>query len=112
MLKSKTTAIGGFYLRIWIMKAFFLNFTLALEKNPKIYWSVIVGIALCLALYIAEIIHIQTLFSGIQSQDPTVVRAMIDPITQRYHWGRVTVIILAVIWAYIQYFKTKKSLHL
>ncbi|MDM1763855.1 MULTISPECIES: hypothetical protein [unclassified Acinetobacter] len=94
------------------MKAFFLNFTLALEKNPKIYWSVIIGVALCLALYIAEIIHIQTVFSSIQSQDRVVVRAIIDPLAQRYHWGRMAVMILAVIWANLQYFKTKKQLKL
>jgi len=94
------------------MKDFFLNFTKILETNPKIYWSVIVGIAGCLVLYIAEIVHIQNMLGHVNGQDSSVIKAMIDPIAQRYHWSRILFIFLAMIWANIQYRKTKKALHL
>ncbi|AWL29910.1 hypothetical protein DJ533_15710 [Acinetobacter defluvii] len=94
------------------MKHFFLNFTKILETNPKIYWSVIVAIAGCLTLYFAEIIHVQNLYPTIQSNDPRVVKGIIDPIVQRYHWARIVVVIAALILANLQYIKTKKSLNL
>lgn len=94
------------------MKAFFLNLTHILEKNPKIYWCVIVGFALCSVLYVVEIVHIQNLLPEMKVQDTSALRAMIDPITQRYSWARIIVMVLAVIAANIQYFKTKKSLKL
>jgi hypothetical protein len=94
------------------MKDFFLNFTKILETNPKIYWSVIVGIASCLILYIAEIVHIQNILGQMNGQEATVIRAVIDPIAQRYQWSRVLFIVLALIWSNFQYRKTKKILNL
>ena len=38
------------------MKAFFLNLTRIIEANPKIYISIIVGIAGCCMLFVAETI--------------------------------------------------------
>ena len=40
-------------------KEFFLNLTRIIEANPKIYLSIIVGVAGCLVLFIAEAVHIQ-----------------------------------------------------
>ena len=94
------------------MKDFFLNFTKILETNSKIYWSIIAGIVACLILYIAEIVHIQSLFSQIHSQDSSVVRAVIDPIAQRYQWARFAVFCIAVLWSVLEYFKAKKRLNL
>ncbi|RZG47531.1 hypothetical protein [Acinetobacter wuhouensis] len=94
------------------MKTFFLNLTYILEKNPKIYWCVIMGIALCSVLYIVEVVHIQSLLPDVKVQDTSVLRATIDPIAQRYSWARLAVIIMAIIAANFQYFKTKKSLNL
>lgn len=94
------------------MKDFFLNFTKILETNPKIYWSVIVGIVACLILYIAEIVHIQNILGQMNGQEATVIRAVIDPIVQRYQWSRVLFIVLALIWSNFQYRKTKKMLNL
>lgn len=114
MLNSKTTILVVFeflYLDM-MMKAFFLNLTGILESNSKIYWSVIVGIAGCLILYIAEIVHIQNLFSQINSQDTSVVRAMIDPIAQRYQMARFVVFGIAILWSVFEYFKAKKRLNL
>lgn len=93
------------------MKDFFLNFTKILETNSKIYWSVIAGIVACLILYIAEIIHIQSIYPHIASQDSTVVRAILDPIAQRYQWIRIGVILIAFIASTVQYRKTKKILN-
>jgi len=114
MLNSKTTqsVVFEFLYLDMMMKAFFLNLTRILESNSKIYWSVIVAIAGCLILYVAEIVHIQSLFSSIHSQDPAVIRAIIDPIAQRYEWARFVVFGLAVLWAILEYFKTKKRLNL
>lgn len=94
------------------MKAFFLNLTHILEKNPKIYWCVIVGIALCSVLYVVEVVYIQNLLPDVKVQDSSALRATIDPIAQRYSWARIAVIIVAIIAANFQYFKTKKELHL
>ena len=94
------------------MKDFFLNFTKILETNSKIYWSIIAGIVACLILYIAEIIHIQSIYPHISSQGSTVVRAVIDPIAQRYQWVRIGMILIALIASNIQYRKTKKMLNL
>lgn len=94
------------------MKDFFLNFTKILETNPKIYWSVIVGIVACLILYIAEIVHIQNILGQMQGQDVQLIRAVIDPIAQRYQGSRIALIIVALIGAIFQYRKTKKMLNL
>ena len=94
------------------MKDFFLNFTKILETNSKIYWSIIVGIVTCLVLYVAEIIHIQSIYPHISSLDSTVVRTIIDAIAQRYQWGRIAVILIALIASIFQYRKTKKILNL
>ena len=40
-------------------KEFFLNLTRIIEANPKIYLSIIVGVAGCLVLFVAEAVHIQ-----------------------------------------------------
>ena len=93
------------------MKDFFLNFTKILETNSKIYWSIIAGIVACLILYIAEIVHIQSIYPHISSQDSTVVRAIIDQIAQRYQWVRIAIILMALIASTIQYRKTKKMLN-
>ena len=94
------------------MKDFFVNFTKILETNSKIYWSIIVGIVSCLVLYVAEIIHIQSIYPHISSLDSTVVRTIIDAIAQRYQWGRIAVILIALIASIFQYRKTKKILNL
>ncbi|QOW47197.1 MULTISPECIES: hypothetical protein [Acinetobacter] len=94
------------------MKAFFLNLTLILEKNPKVYWCIIMGIALCSVLYVVEVVHIQNLLPDVKVQDRSALRALIDPIAQRYSWARIVVIIVAIIAANVQYLKTKKSLGL
>ena len=94
------------------MKDFFLNFTKILESNSKIYWSIIVGVAACLILYIAEIVHIQNLLGQLNGQESTVIRAAIDPIAQKYQWARIAFFLLAMIWSMIQYRKTKKMLNL
>ncbi|OTG84676.1 hypothetical protein [Acinetobacter sp. ANC 4648] len=94
------------------MKEFFINLTRILEVNPKLYWSVIAGIAGCLILYFAEIVHIQNLLTDLDSADKVMQRAVLEPIAQRYQWARILVICLAVIWANWEYFKTKKALKL
>ena len=94
------------------MKDFFLNFTKILESNSKIYWSIIVGIAGCLILYIAEIVHIQNVFGQLNGQESSVVRTVIDPIAQKYQLARIVFFFLALIGSIIQYRKTKKALSL
>ena len=94
------------------MKDFFLNFTKILETNSKIYWSIIAGIVACLILYIAEIIHIQSVYPHISSQDPTIDRTILDSIAQRYQWVRIGAILIALIASNVQYRKTKKMLNL
>ena len=83
-----------------------------MESNSKVYWSIIAGIAACLILYIIEIVHIQNIFSQVKDLESSVVRAMIDPIAQKYQWARIVLFFLAIVCAVIQYYKAKKELHL
>ena len=97
---------------VFAMKDFFLNFTKILETNSKIYWSLIAGIAVCLILYIAEIVHIQSVYSHISAKDPMIIRAILDPIAQSYKWARIATLFFAIVWSIIQFKKTKKALNL
>ena len=94
------------------MKDFFLNFTRIIETNPKIYWSIIVGIAACLGLFIVEAVHIQNIIADLNTHNQTVLKQTIEPLTQRYTWSRVFVIFIAIFSAHYQFVKTKKNLGL
>ncbi|OTG86638.1 hypothetical protein B9T31_06430 [Acinetobacter sp. ANC 4558] len=94
------------------MKDFFLNFTRIIEHNPKIYWSIIVGIVLCLVLFIVEVIQIQNLIAQLNTHDQVILKNAIEPLTQKYKWARVLIIIMAVFIANYEYLKTKKKLGL
>ena len=74
----KTTDSGGFLLDM-SMKAFFLNFTRIVETNPRIYWSIIFGLAACLALFVAEIVHIQLVINELKTKDQNVLAEAICP---------------------------------
>ena len=92
------------------MQTFLLNFTRILEKNPKIYASLIAGIVLCLMLFVVEAIHIQNIVEALQTKDQTMLRAAVEPLSTRYTWSRVFILIIAVVWSSIEYNKTKKQL--
>lgn len=94
------------------MQAFFLNLTRIVETNPKIYWSIILGLVACLVLFIAEAVQIQTLIESLKTTDKTMIRATVEPITQRYHVSRGIVIFLAIAWSFYEYHATKKKLGL
>lgn len=94
------------------MTAFLVNLTRILERNSKLYWSVIAGVAGCLVLYFAEIMHIQNLLTHLNAADTVMQRAVLAPIAQRYEWARILVICLSIIWTIWEYFKTKKALNL
>ena len=94
------------------MKDFFLNFTRIVENNPRIYWSIILGIAGCLVLFVAEIVHVQNILADLNTKDQSIMRAAIEPISQQYKWSRIVVVIAAVIWSNVEYLKSKKKLGL
>lgn len=102
---------GGFLLE-HVMKSFFLNSTRILEANPKVYWSIILGVVACLALFIAEIVHIQNIADALNTRNQATLRASIEPIAQMYQWARVAMILAMVIWSSLEYAKTKKKLGL
>jgi hypothetical protein len=54
-------------------KEFFLNLTRIIEANPKIYLSIIVGIAGCLVLFVAEAVHIQKIIELLNTKDQAVL---------------------------------------
>ena len=64
-------------------KEFFLNLTRIIEANPKIYLSIIVGIAGCLVLFVAEAVHIQKIIELLNTKDQVVLRAAIEPIADK-----------------------------
>lgn len=94
------------------MQSFLLNFTRILEKNPKIYASLIAGIVLCLMLFVAEAVHIQKIIEALQTHDQAVMRMAVEPLSDRYTWSRVLVLCVAVVWSGIEYRKTKTMLGL
>ncbi|MCL6247618.1 hypothetical protein M5F00_07055 [Acinetobacter sp. ANC 4945] len=94
------------------MKDFFLNFTRIVENNPRIYWSIIFGIAGCLVLFVAEIVHVQNILADLHTKDQNLMRAAIEPISSQYKWSRIVVIIAAVLWSNFEYLKSKKKLGL
>ncbi len=103
--------MGGFLLGE-CMKDFFLNFTKIVETNPRIYWSIIFGIAACLLLFIAEIVHVDQVISALNTKDRQILNAAIEPITQKYQWSRILVMVMAIFWANWEYLKAKKKLGL
>lgn len=94
------------------MQEFFLNFTKIVEKNATVYWSIILGIVSCLILFVVEAFHVQDMIAALNSTDQQVLRAAIEPITQRYTWARVALILLSIVWANWEYRKTKRALGL
>ncbi|ALH94297.1 hypothetical protein [Acinetobacter equi] len=94
------------------MKDFFLNSTRIIESNPRIYWSIIIGIAVCLISFIGEAVYIQNLAESLATKDQTILKEAIYPITQKFKWFRIVIIILTVFWANFEYLKTKKKLGL
>lgn len=93
-------------------KEFFLNLTRIIEANPKIYLSIIVGIAGCLVLFVAEAVHIQKIIELLNTKDQVVLRAAIEPIADKYSGSRWSLLILALIWSSFAYSSTKKKLGL
>lgn len=94
------------------MKAFFLNLTKIVERNPRVYFVIIAGIALCLMLFIAEAVHIQKLAEVANTKNQTVLREILQPVASRYTWSRSLVIVLMLFWSHVEYRKTKKQLGL
>ena len=93
-------------------KEFFLNLTRIIEANPKIYLSIIVGVAGCLVLFVAEAVHIQKIIELLNTKDQVVLRAAIEPTADKYSWSRWFLLILALIWSSFAYSSTKKKLGL
>jgi len=94
------------------MQDFFLNLTKIIESNTRIYWSIIFGVAACLLLYIAEIFHVDHIITLLNTKDQQILAATIDPITDRYGWARMAIIVAAVLWANWEFLKAKKKLGL
>lgn len=94
------------------MQEFFLNFTKIVEQNAKVYWSIILGIVSCLILFVVEAFHVQNMIAALNSTDQQVLRAAIEPVTQRYTWARAALILLSIVWANWEYRKTKQALGL
>ncbi|RGD88220.1 hypothetical protein [Acinetobacter sp. SWAC57] len=93
-------------------KEFFLNLTRIIEANPKIYLSIILGIAGCLMLFVAEAVHIQKIIELLNTKDQAVLRAAIEPIADKYSWSRWFLLILTLVWSGYTYNSTKKKLGL
>ena len=94
------------------MKAFFLNLTRIIEANPKIYISIIVGIAGCCMLFVAEAVHVQKMVELLNTKDQAILRAAIEPIANKYTIARSVLLVFAFIWSAYEYVATKKKLGL
>ena len=94
------------------MHAFILNFTRILEKNPKVYASIIIGIALCLLLFVAEAVQIQNLVENLATKDQVLLTAAIEPVSDRYTWSRIFLLVLTLFWSVWEYRKSKHALGL
>ena len=94
------------------MKAFFLNLTRIIEANPKIYISIIVGIVGCCMLFVAEAVHVQKIVELLNTKNQTILRAAIEPISDKYTLARSVLLIFTFIWSAYEYRSTKKKLGL
>ncbi|OTG68867.1 hypothetical protein B9T25_03555 [Acinetobacter sp. ANC 4470] len=94
------------------MKDFFLNLTRIIESNAKIYWAIIFGIACCLLLYIAEVVHMQSLAEMLKTGAPSISGEVFGTIARRYNLARGLVMVLFILWSVYEYKKTKKKLGL
>ncbi len=94
------------------MQQFFLNLTRIIENNPRIYLSIIFGIALCLLLFVAEAVHVQKIAESLATKDQVALRQAIDPVAQIYSWARIVVLILMCVWSNFEYNRSKKRLGL
>ena len=95
-----------------MMKAFFLNLTRIIETSPKIYISLIVGIAGCCMVFVAEAVHVQKIVELLNTKDQAVLRAAIEPISDRYSRTRWLLLLISFIWSGYAYHTTKKKLGL
>lgn len=94
------------------MKAFFLNLTRIVEKNPRVYFAVIFGMAACMMLFVAEAVHVQTIADALHTRDQAVLKAAIEPVASRYTWSRALAIAVMLFWSVFEYRKTKQQLGL
>lgn len=94
------------------MKAAVLNFAKIIESNPKIYVSIIIGFVACLLLLIVEAVHVQMFAESLATKDQSILKAAIQPLTQRYSLSRYFIIVIALIWSVYSYKKTQKKLGL
>lgn len=108
--------MGGFFMfspvECFYMQAFILNLTRILEKNPKVYASIIVAIVLCLSLFVAEAVHIQNLAAALNTKDQAILTAAIEPISSRYSTARIILLLAGFIWSSIEFSRSKKQLGL
>ena len=94
------------------MNDFFLNLTRIIETNKKIYWAIIFGIAACLLLFIAEVVHMQSVAEMLKTNDPSVSKEIFRVIAHRYALARWLAMALFIVWSIYEYKKTKKQLGL
>lgn len=94
------------------MNDFFLNLTRIIETNKKIYWAIIFGIAACLLLFIAEVVHMQSVAEMLKTNDPSVSKEIFRVIAHRYDLARWLAMALFIVWSIYEYKKTKKQLGL
>jgi hypothetical protein len=113
-IRQNKATVRWFFI-IWtslFMQAFLLNFTRILEKNPKVYISIIMGIVGCVMLFVAEAVHIQKVVEALATKDQTILRAAVQPLSDRYGWARIGWLFVMFVWSTLQYSKTKKALGL
>jgi len=94
------------------MKDFFLNLTHIVETNKKIYWAIIFGIAACLLLFIAEVVHMQSVAEALKANNPAISKEIFRVIAHRYDLARWVVMVLFIIWSVYEYQSTKRKLGL
>jgi hypothetical protein len=94
------------------MQQFFLNLTRIVENNPRIYLSIIFGIALCLLLFVAEAVHIQKIAESLATKQQALLREAINPVANIYSWVRIAVLLLMCVWSSYEYMRAKKRLGL
>ena len=95
-----------------MMKMFLLNPTKIIENNAKIYASIIVGLVGCLLLLIAEAVHIQSVVTALATDNQTILKEAIRPLTQRYNISRYFLIVVALVWSIYEYKTTKRKMGL
>ena len=75
-------------------------------------YSVLIILSVFSMLFVAEAVHVQKIVELLNTKNQTILRAAIEPISDKYTLARSVLLIFTFIWSAYEYRSTKKKLGL